>query len=161
MKVAFWNVSGLKNKDKGFWGEVEKWDVVMMSETWLDEKNWLTMKSFLPKGYMWRMQEAKKEQAKGRAMGGMVSGVRRELGAEEKKDREGEEKERSMVRRVKIRKEIMAVVFMYRRRGEEEGWNIIKRWTERKGNGLVLIARDLNAWTGVQARTGFGMKKGK
>ena len=39
MKVAFWNVSGLKNKDKGFWGEVEKWDVVMMSETWMDGCN--------------------------------------------------------------------------------------------------------------------------
>ena len=40
VKVAFWNVSGLKNKDKGFWGEVEKWNVVIMSETWLDEKDW-------------------------------------------------------------------------------------------------------------------------
>ena len=61
MKVAFWNVSGLKNKDKGFWGEVEKWDVLMMSETCLGGKDWLNVKSFLTKGYVWRMQEARKE----------------------------------------------------------------------------------------------------
>ena len=48
VKVAFWNVSGLKNKDKGFCGEAEKWDVVMMSETRLDGKDWLSVKRFLP-----------------------------------------------------------------------------------------------------------------
>ena len=79
------------------------------------------MKSFVLKGYVWRMQEARKEQAKERAMGGMVSGVRRELVAEEKRVRKREEKEGSMVCRVKIGKEIMAVVCVYRRRGAEEG----------------------------------------
>ena len=107
-------------------------------------------KFFLPKGYVWRMQEARNEQPNGRAMGGTVSGVRRELVVEEKRDREGEEKEGSMVCRVKIGKEIVAVVCVYRKRGEEEGWNTIKRWAERKGKGLVLIGGDLNAWTGVQ-----------
>ena len=43
-------------------------------------------------------------------MGSMVSGVRRELVVEEKRDREGGEKEESMVCRVKIGKEIVAVV---------------------------------------------------
>ena len=33
VKVAFWNLSGLKNKHKGFWGKVKKWEVVMMNET--------------------------------------------------------------------------------------------------------------------------------
>ena len=60
--VTFWNVSGLKNKDKGFWGEVEKWDVVMASETCLDGKDWRSIKRLLPTGYVWRMQEARKEQ---------------------------------------------------------------------------------------------------
>ena len=53
--------------------------------------------------------------------------------AEEKRDREGEEKEGSMVCRIKIGKETVAVVCVYRR-GEEEGWNTIKRSTERKEN---------------------------
>ena len=49
-----------------------------------------------------------------------------------KKNREVEKKEVSMTCRVKIGKEIVTVVCVYRRRGEEEGWNTIKRWTERK-----------------------------
>ena len=55
-----------------------------------------------------------------------------------------------MVCKIKIGKEIVAVVCVYSRRGEEEGWNTIKRWTERKEKGLVLIGGDLNAWTGEQ-----------
>ena len=70
-------------------------------------------------------------------MGGMVSGVRRELVKEEKMDWEGEEKEGSMMRRIKVGKENVAVVRVYRRRGEEEEWNTIKMWTEKKEKGLV------------------------
>ena len=77
------------------------------------------------------MQEARKKQVKGRAMGGMISGVRRELVAEEKRDREGEEKEGAMVCRVKIGKEIVAVVCVYRRRGEEER-EVLKRKSKHK-----------------------------
>lgn len=37
-KVAFWNVARISNKREGFWKEVRKWDVIIMSETWLNEK---------------------------------------------------------------------------------------------------------------------------
>ena len=86
----------------------------MMSETQLDGTDWKSINKLLPKGYVWRMQEATKEQVKGRGMGGMVSGVRKELAAEKKRDREGEEKEGSMVRRLKVGKENVAVVCVYR-----------------------------------------------
>ncbi|EFN89388.1 hypothetical protein EAI_16183 [Harpegnathos saltator] len=39
-KVMFWNVARLWNKDKEFWGRIKEWDVVMMMETWVDEKEW-------------------------------------------------------------------------------------------------------------------------
>lgn len=29
----------LNNKDRGFWEELKKWDVIMMNETWMDEKD--------------------------------------------------------------------------------------------------------------------------
>ena len=64
-KVTFWNVSGLKNNDKGFWGEVEKWDVVMMSETWMDVKDWLSMKRILPQGYTRSEKGAGKREGDG------------------------------------------------------------------------------------------------
>lgn len=33
MKVIFWNVAGLRNKDKSFWDFVRKFDVVGLTET--------------------------------------------------------------------------------------------------------------------------------
>lgn len=37
-KIAFWNVAGLRNKDKEFWQGLREWDVMMLSETWVDRK---------------------------------------------------------------------------------------------------------------------------
>ncbi|XP_033231563.1 eukaryotic translation initiation factor 5B-like [Belonocnema kinseyi] len=100
VKVAFWNFSALKNKDKGFSGEVTKWDVIMMSEIWADEKDWKGMKRMLRKGSVWTLQEAKEEHIKGRGMGGMVSGVRKELAVKEGKEGEREDKNGTMVIRL-------------------------------------------------------------
>lgn len=32
-KIAFWNVVGLLNKDRGFWMELKKWDMLFLMET--------------------------------------------------------------------------------------------------------------------------------
>jgi len=39
VKVAFWNVAGFKGKDKNFWWGLRKWDVVILTETWVDKKD--------------------------------------------------------------------------------------------------------------------------
>lgn len=36
--VAFWNMAGLRNKDEGFWRGLRDWDILILMETWLDEK---------------------------------------------------------------------------------------------------------------------------
>lgn len=36
--MLIWNVAGLKNKDKDFWKGLEKWDIIILLETWLDKK---------------------------------------------------------------------------------------------------------------------------
>jgi hypothetical protein len=35
--VLFWNVAGLNNKDREFWRELGKWEIVVLVEMWLDE----------------------------------------------------------------------------------------------------------------------------
>src|SRR5436190_21216591 len=40
LKLAFWNIAGIKNKDKGFWEEIKEWDVMILMETWLDNEGW-------------------------------------------------------------------------------------------------------------------------
>lgn len=36
--IAFWNVAGLGKKNRDFWRGIEEWDVVVMMETWVEEK---------------------------------------------------------------------------------------------------------------------------
>lgn len=76
-RVAFWNVAGLRNKDKEFWEGVREWNVMVFSETWVEEKDWGRVKGKLPKGYVWRVQGVRKKNKKGRAIGGMVMGIRK------------------------------------------------------------------------------------
>ncbi|KAL6419614.1 hypothetical protein ACFW04_013702 [Cataglyphis niger] len=66
-------------------GEVEEWDVVMLSETWLDRKGWDSARGYLPKGYRWEVQLAERRNKKGRAIGGMLLGIKKELKIEKVK----------------------------------------------------------------------------
>lgn len=40
MKILFWNVAGLKKKDREFWNYIERFDVVGLCETTIEEKDW-------------------------------------------------------------------------------------------------------------------------
>jgi len=39
IKVAFWNVAGLGNKMGDFCSKLKNWDVMVLVETWVEEKN--------------------------------------------------------------------------------------------------------------------------
>ncbi|EFN83458.1 vicilin-like seed storage protein At2g18540 [Harpegnathos saltator] len=70
---------GLWNKDKEFWERIREWDVVMMMETWLDEKGWEKLRGRLPKEFKWKAQTAERRNKKGRACGGMLMEIKKEL----------------------------------------------------------------------------------
>lgn len=55
-RIGFWNVAGLRNKDKEFWNGLRRWEVMVMVETWVERKRWKKIKGKLPKGYKWRIQ---------------------------------------------------------------------------------------------------------
>jgi len=79
-RAGFWNVAGVRNKGVKFWEEIKKWEVIVMVETWVDERGWDAVKSSLPKGYRWEKQLAKRRNKKGRPMGGIIIGVKEESG---------------------------------------------------------------------------------
>lgn len=37
-KIVFWNVVGLYNKNKRFWEDLKRWDVMVLLETWVEER---------------------------------------------------------------------------------------------------------------------------
>ncbi|EZA48017.1 hypothetical protein X777_14458 [Ooceraea biroi] len=51
-RVSFWNVAGLHNKDEGFWRSLKEWDLMVLSETWVEGGGWQKLKGKLPKGYV-------------------------------------------------------------------------------------------------------------
>jgi len=148
-KVMFWNIAGLWNKDKDFWIELENWDVIILSETWLEEKRWDKIKNLLPRGYVWNTQWATRKNKKGREMGGMIMGIRREIveGKEERKIKkegiiEGEVS-------VRVGKEKWRIIRIYVKENTDEYLKIMKKWMEEKKEGeKVIIGGDFNARTG-------------
>lgn len=71
-----------------------EWDIIILLETWVDKRNCEKIKRLTPNGYNWQIEYASKRNRKGRAMNGIVVGVR--LGIEKGGDRRGENGEEVM-----------------------------------------------------------------
>jgi len=72
--IVFWNITGVKRKDKDFWDYLEKFDVIGLCET-IEEKEWGNLKLKLSKKFVWKCQYAVIKR-KGRAKGEIITGVR-------------------------------------------------------------------------------------
>lgn len=99
--MVFWNVAGLINKDREFWSGLMDWDVITLVETWVGERGWERIRGKLPGEYVWGIQAARKRNRKGRAIGGMVMGIKKEKLL---KERTGIERDRERLLVVRIRK---------------------------------------------------------
>lgn len=45
VKIIFWNIAGMKKKGKEFWDYIERFDVIGLCETWIEEEEWEKIKS--------------------------------------------------------------------------------------------------------------------
>lgn len=77
--MTFWNVAGMSKKDKDFWKGLKERDVMILMETWVEEKGWERIRRRLPEGYKWGVQWVTRRERKGKAIGGMIMGIRQEL----------------------------------------------------------------------------------
>ncbi|XP_039312991.1 uncharacterized protein LOC120359478 [Solenopsis invicta] len=150
VSIAFWNVAGLRNKDKEFWKGMERWEVMVLIETWIEEKGWKYIEGKLPKGYEWKVQWAKRRNKKGRAIGGMMLGIRRELvegGKDDRGEREGIIKGEFKYGRGRLR-----VVGVYANQDLGEKLEGLRGWMEEKEEGIRTICGggDFNARTGEE-----------
>lgn len=44
----FWNVAEISRKDRDFWDYDEKFDIVNLTEIWMEEKGWKKIEHLLP-----------------------------------------------------------------------------------------------------------------
>ncbi|KAL6421353.1 hypothetical protein ACFW04_014690 [Cataglyphis niger] len=104
------------------------------------------------KGYRWEVQLAERRNKKGRAIGGMLLGIKKELKVEEVKVK----KRNGLIEvTLKVEDRKWNVIGVYVR--EEKKLEELNEWMERKKeNGCILIGGDFNARTGEEG----GVSKG-
>lgn len=79
LKMIFWNVAGLINKDEDFWKYLRDFNVISLTETLLKERGEEKLRDKLPQDYKQSCQAAVRDKFKGRGMGGMIVRIRREI----------------------------------------------------------------------------------
>lgn len=125
----------------------------------MDEKEWERLERKMPEGWKWRCQPAEKDCKKGRAKGGIVTGVRREL---EEKEVGYEEKEGLQEREVVIDRERWRFMMVYNREGRKEGLEKMKEVIREDNEGRLVIAGDFNARIGEEGGWGeLSMERGE
>ncbi|CAK9827586.1 hypothetical protein ANTRET_LOCUS5267 [Anthophora retusa] len=120
-----------------------------MCETWVGRKEWEGVRSKATEGYTWDVQYAERRGKKGRAMGGMIIGVRE--GIKMVKDRKETEEEGIIARKIWLGKDAWKVIGVYVNKDLERKLGSLREWMEEKERGVrVIVGGDFNARTGRQ-----------
>lgn len=80
MRICCWNVAGLMNKFEETWDYLEKFDMIGLTETWVDEEKWEKIRIRVSSNFVWNCVLARKEHRKGRAKGGIINEKKPERG---------------------------------------------------------------------------------
>ncbi|GLV33607.1 hypothetical protein CBL_20302 [Carabus blaptoides fortunei] len=110
VKMLFWNVVGMKVKDKEFWESIKGLDVNGLTETWIEKKQWNQIKEKLPNEYTCKSKHAKRIHKKGRAMGGILTGIKKNIEEIEIQETVTEELQE---RKIKLDNEIWSIITIY------------------------------------------------
>lgn len=145
MKIVFWNVAGLKKKDREFWKYMEGFDVVGLCKTWIEEKDWKGIEKKLLKAFKWCNQCAVKEKEKGRAKGGILTGVRKSLEEIEATDLNVNGVQE---RRVRVEGDLWRIVTGYNGVKMKEIKKAIEKKIGELEEGVLCIGGDFNARIG-------------
>lgn len=138
-------MQGLSTKVNQLKEYFEKFDIIMLIETFVEAKNTSQMEERLPGGYEWRWTPANRDLARGRPWGGALIGVKEDIGIV---GHWGEEKLGSSAVEVKIGEEEYYFMNLYNRKGIETIKQKVIRHMERNGTKKCLILGDWNAKIG-------------
>lgn len=111
----------------------------------MDEASWGKKMKSLPKDYRWKCNYATRQCKKGRAMGGIITGVRKEFEELESKE---DIPNCMQLRSVKIAEEEWRVLTVYDNKGDAAFWKGISYDRNQALNCNLIVGGDFNARTG-------------
>lgn len=142
----FWNVAGIKKKKREFWNYLERFDVIGLCETWLEEKKWVKMEKLLPNSSNWCSQHAERDKKKGRAKEGIIMGVRKGLGEIEIESNVNGMQER----RLRVEGKIWRILTVYNGIGIKSLKKALENKIGELEEGILCIGGDFNARLGTE-----------
>lgn len=83
-----------------------------MVETWKEKKGWNRVKEHLLEAFRWRCQCAQKEKNKGKAMGQITIGIKKEIAKEEEETKKAKS-EKIQIRKLTLEKKIWKIITVY------------------------------------------------
>lgn len=142
IKICFWNVAGLVNKCEETWRYLENFDILGLTETWVEEERWQKLKENLPKEFEWWSIPAERESKKGRAKGGIIMAARRN-----KKEIKIEKVDKGIMEmKLELEGNSWRIFTIYSQKIDETMDRILERLQEEEE--LLLLGGDFNARTG-------------
>lgn len=129
------------------WEYVERFDMVGLTETWLDGKGWETLEKNLTKKFRWSYVPAMREHRKGRAKGGLAIAINKEL---------------EIVRQESYGEGILESQIIYNKNWREvtvycreikEVFDILEEKIKETGEKSLIIGGVFNTRTGTEGRS--------
>lgn len=145
-KILFWNIHGLTDsKARELHSYLNEFDVIILVETFVEEKNYAKIQRHLPSNYTWIWTAANRTLQRGRASAGLVMGIKKEHSFSGYWD----DKEQSLNGvSVVLNGVDIDIVGVYNRNGLRKIKDVLDPRLEQTRNKRSLILGDWNARTG-------------
>lgn len=146
IKMLTWNVAGLTEMKREKIEYIKGFDIIGLVETWITKEKKDKIQKILEE-YNLETVEARKENIKGRAKGGILLGIRKGLAEAQKTIKETEEvlAIEVVIKRVKTR-----IIITYMNENKERNWKDIKEVIEEDERIGTIIGGDFNARIGEE-----------
>lgn len=152
--MCFWNIAGMMNKCEETCKYLEGFNVIGLTETLVEKEIWRKIRNKLSDKFIWNCIPARREKKKGRARGGIITAVNKEIMGVKIR----EINENAMEIKLTRNKNKWRIITLYSQNMKE--MESVKNEIKEEEEGYVMLGGDFNARTGEGGPIGKGGRKG-